>query len=297
MDLGKQELEIQEFARALQLDPRSADAQLGLARAYEKADKIADALETFKKATAIGPDYWDGYNSLGLFYRRQRRFPEAIEQLKKVIQLTPDNRNAYLNLAAVYLDSNDAKHVEEAESALKHSIELGPSYAAYGNLAFMYLQQKRYAESAAMSEKAAQMNANDPTVWDNLALAYEWLGQSAKAQSARQKEFELLQRNASLNRDDGQTQGTLAVLYAMKHDPSNALSHITSSLALAPKDPGVLASVGEAYELLGDRTKAISYLHKALANGEDLADLERSSDLRGVLADQNFKKKVNPLQE
>jgi serine/threonine-protein kinase len=290
-DTGKNDLAIQEFQQALKSDARNADALIGLAHAYESANNLADAEATYQKAAAMRPDYWDGYNVLGLFYDRQRRYPEAIQQLKKVVELTPDNRNAYLNLAAVYLDTNDPKYVGDAEAALKHSIELAPSYAAYGNLAFMYLQQKRYAESAAMSEKATEMNDKNRVVWSNLALASEWLGDAAKADAAHEHELQLTERDAKANPQDGQLQASLADLYARKHDRDAALSHAKSAIALAPDDPDVLCELGIAYEYLGDRTKAIEYLHQALSKGKNIADLERAASLRNLLADPNFRTK------
>ena len=61
---GKYELALQENQRALQLDPRNADANIGLARSYESAGRTADAEAAFKKAIALRPDSWDGYNLL-----------------------------------------------------------------------------------------------------------------------------------------------------------------------------------------------------------------------------------------
>jgi eukaryotic-like serine/threonine-protein kinase len=47
--------------------------------------------------------------------------------------------------------------------------------------------EKRYAESAAMSEQAVRLNSNDYNVWNNLIAAYEWLNETAKIDRAREK--------------------------------------------------------------------------------------------------------------
>jgi eukaryotic-like serine/threonine-protein kinase len=106
-----------------------------------------------------------------IFYDRQRRFDDAIIQLKHAIDLTPDNSQLYFNLGAVYLDSEDPKKVPDAEKVLRKSLQLNSSYPAYANLGFLYLQQKRYADSAAMTEKALQFNERDYLGWENLAIA------------------------------------------------------------------------------------------------------------------------------
>src|SRR6185369_5224776 len=90
-DAGKHDLAVQEFQRALDLNPRDADALNGMAHAYENANRVADAEAAYKKAAALRPDYWDGYNTLGLFYDRQRRYDESIVALKRALALTPDN--------------------------------------------------------------------------------------------------------------------------------------------------------------------------------------------------------------
>ena len=175
-DSGNHDLAIAEFQQALDLDPRNADALNGMAYGYESAGKLAEAEFTYRKAVALRPDSWDGYNTLGLFYNRQRRFDEAVTQLEHAIQLTPDNTEAYNNLAAVYLGSGRPQYLLMAEKALK-SISIDPTYPAYGNLGYLFLEQRRYAESAEMTKKALQLNDKDFLVWENLDWAYRWMGQ------------------------------------------------------------------------------------------------------------------------
>ena len=142
---------------------------------------------SFQKASALRPDSWIGFNDLGLFYDRQNKYPESIAALRKAIELTPDNAQAYLNLGAVYIDTGDAKLTSDAEQALKKSIELAPSYPAYANLGQLYYTEKRYSESAAMTEKALQLNDQNYLVWNNLVNAYGWLKQKDKAAAARER--------------------------------------------------------------------------------------------------------------
>jgi len=286
---GKHDLAVQEYRHALQLNPRDAVALGGMARAYENAGRIQDAEATFQKATALRPDYWDGYGELGLFYDRQRRYSDAVRQLEHAIELTPDNAQLYSNLAAVYLDMGDAKMFPQAEMALKKAIELSPSFEAYANLGNLYLQQRRYAESAAMSEKALQLNGNDVGSWNNLANAYEALKEGDKASVARDRQLRLLEEAVKLQPQDAQFHAQLGFVYARKKLRDQALVQIQAALALAPEDPTVLVNAGDAYEIVGDRRQALRCIQESSKKGYTLKDLKDDPDLQALLSDPSFR--------
>ncbi len=285
---GNYDLALQESQRALQLDPRNADAIVSLARSYESAGRPADAEAAYKKAIALRPDSWDGYNQLAGFLYDHRRYDEAVAQYRHAIELTPDNAALYLNLGAVYSDMGD-KHYPEAEQMLRKSLALEPSYGAYANLGHLYIQQQKFAEAAAATEKAVQLNDKDYTTWFNLAFAYECLKDKEKAGKAQDREMALLEQAALDTPRDATVQSSLGLLYAKKKLREKAVSRIQSSLALSPDDPNVLATVGEAYENLGDRAQALQYIEKSLQKGYDLADLKSTPDLQGLLSDPGFR--------
>ncbi len=286
---GKNDLALSEFQRALQLDPRNADALNGEGLSYEHAGRPADAEATYKKAIVLRPDYWDGYNSLGLFYDDQGKYDEAFKQLQHAIELTPDNATAYSNLGAAYIDSGDPRYFPEAEIALKKSTELAPSYGAYANLGSLYLRQDRFAEAASATEKALQLNDKDFIVWTNLELAYAGLKDNARAKSALDKEQALLEQAAESGPRDANVQYRLGVVYAKRNLPEKAILRAQSALALAPEDPYVLEGVGEIYERLGDRKKALEYIEKALGKGYSLDALKGDPSLKSLLSDPNFR--------
>ncbi len=284
---GKYDLALQEYQRALQLDPHSPDAQSGLAQSYESAGRTADAEAAFRKAIALRPDSWSGYNQLAVFLYNHQRYDEAIAQYKHAIQLTPDNAPLYLNLGAVYSDMGE-RHFADAEQMYRKSIALDPSYGAFANLGYLYLQEKKYAEAADIEQKALQLNDRDYLVWGNLAFAYEGLQDKDKAGKARDRELALLEQTAQANPRDAVAQSILGLLYAKKKLREEAVSHIQSALALSPDDANVLENVGEAYEDLGDRKQALQYIEKSLQKGYSLADLKSIPDLEGLLSDPNF---------
>ncbi len=285
---GHHDLALQEFQRALDIDPRNASALLGLGRAYEASGRLADAEAALKKATALRPDSWDGYNELGIFYEAQGKYSDSIAAYQHALALTPDNAQVYGNLGAVYLDAGDAKSRGEAEKALRKSIELSPSYAAYANLGNLYLTEKRYAESADMTEKALKLNDRDYMVWNNLIYSYEWLKEKEKAGAARQRMQGLLEEAIKATPNDALAQASLAELYAHEGQRPQAESHLQTALALAPDDSNVMAEAASVNELLGNRSAAIDELQKAIKKGYSLDQVSIDPQMSALISDPRF---------
>jgi tetratricopeptide (TPR) repeat protein len=286
--LGKNDLALAEFQRALSIDTRDADAIMGIASVYEHMGRLEEAEINFKRAAALRPDYWEGYNTLGYFYFRQRRIPDAIVQFRHVLELTPDNATAYSNLAGALLDLNDAKSQVEAEAALKRSLELSPSYAVYANLGRLYLDQKRFADSALMTRKALDLNDQSYDVWDNLRWAYKSLGDESGAAGARAKALPLLQVYAQLHPEDASAHSLLSIFYAEEKDKDKAERQIESALALQPSDGSVLADIAESYEDLGERKLAVRYAQASLQKGYTLQDLQSRPAMKQLVLDSQF---------
>ena len=291
-DTGNHDLAMTEFQHALDLDSRNADALIGVAHAQESAGQIAEAETTYKRAVALRPDSWDGYNTLGGFYYRQHRVDDAIAQLQQVVKLTPDNTQAYNNLAGFYLIAARPQDLVLAEQALKKSIEISPSYPAFGNLGLLYMQQQRYSEAAEATRKAVELNDRDFLAWENLDWAYRWDGQAAKAQAARNKAFELLEQAAQSRPRDAQVQSHLAFQYGNRGMRQQAMTRVQAALALAPNDPDVLVNVSNTYQALGDHHQAMHYAQISLQNGYTLSDLRRDPDMQAVLSDPDFQSQI-----
>ena len=289
LSLGKTDLALQEFQKAIDLAPRDADAALGLAATYEYMNRPSEAEASYKRAIALRPDYWDGYTDLANFYSRQHRSQDAIVQYKRVIELTPDNAEGYSNLGSEYLGMNDAMSNAAAEAALRKSIELAPNYLAYTNLSVLYLDEHRYAEAAQSARQALEFNDKDWRGWDNLLLPYMWLKAEEKVRTVRAKTISLLEQYAAQNPKEPGVQSRLSTFYAEDKLREKALARASTALALAPKDTTVLTDAAETYEALGDRKRAVQYAQESLKNGSTLTELQRRPGLRSILADPSFR--------
>jgi serine/threonine-protein kinase len=284
---GRNDLALDEFQKALQVNPRNADALMGVASIYEHMGRTADAEANYKRAAALRPDYWDGYNSLGWFYYRQGQSGDAVAQFRRVVELTPDNAVGYSNLAAALIYQGDPNALIQAETALKKSIQLGPNYAAYANLGNLYYGKKRYAEAAQATSKALEFNDQNWAVWDNLLMSYQWLHDEKRTSSVREKTLALLESYVSSNSNDAQAASRLSTLEAESGQREKSIRYAEAALALAPKDPNVLADLAATYGALGDRTQGLKYVQQSLENGNTLNGLHGRPGLQKLLANQD----------
>lgn len=281
---GNNELALTEFQKAVALDNRNPDAIIGMAWSYEQAGRLAEAESEYKRATALNSGDWSNRNELALFYYRYGRYADAIEQVKLAISSSPDNPMLYFNLGAFYLDSGNPSAFPLAEEALRKSLALAATNGAYSNLALLYLHEKRYADAAAASEKAITLDDQQIQSWRYAELAYRWLGDNQKAETAFNQVEGLAKAQAAMNPRNAMDQSWLGLVYAQKGLREKAIPHIESALSLAPGDPQVLVNVVEAYNHCADETSAEKLIQKARQNGISLADLQLDPDMQLLLA-------------
>jgi serine/threonine-protein kinase len=280
---GQHDLAVQEFQRALSLNPRNSAAIIGIGRANENAGRVAAAEASFRKAVDLSPNDWDAMNNLGAFYNRQHRYKEAINSYQQALRLAPDNAQILLNLGAAYINAADPASLKQAEPALLRSIELHPSYAAYANLGMLYYGQHRFGDAASALDKALTINGSDYNVWHDLRLSREWLNDAAGAKAAADREAPLLKAYIDTHPQDAIAEASFANLAARFGPKDEATPHLRRALALSPDDPNILESAASTYQNLGDREKALSYLKRAIEKKYPLTDLRDDPEVQSLL--------------
>lgn len=286
---GKHDLALEEFKHALQLDSRNATAMAGMGRAYELAGRVNDAEGAFRKAADLQPNDWDAHNNVAMFLDRQGKYEASFAEYKRALELAPDNAQVLFNLGATYIDSGESKYFAEAESALRRSIAINPSFPAFANLGALYDREGKYQQASEMTQKALKMNAENYIVWSNLRIDYEWLKQPEKAAEARRREIPLLEQTIQQHPRDAEPYAQLANLFAEEGQKEKAIANMRSALALAPNDPRVLNLGADTYEKLGNRKQAIEYLGKAIRAGYTKDELIADPELQDAMSDPAVK--------
>src|SRR5262245_33755958 len=118
---------IEEFKKAVALDPKSSRAHYYLGLTYllkDGSSRLNDAAEEFGHALASNPDDYFANYYLGIIHLMERRLEPAISFLEKASRLQPDNPDPYFHLGQAYQLSD--KH-DRAIEVLGKSIALNPS--------------------------------------------------------------------------------------------------------------------------------------------------------------------------
>lgn len=116
---------LEEFGKALALNPSSARAHnlTGLAYLWQKDYQLAE--DHFLKAIALNPSFASAYNNLGGVYAMKNQWDSAEKMLEKAISLSPDMVSAYFSLGAVLFNLGEE---EEGTACFAKGIALDPDY-------------------------------------------------------------------------------------------------------------------------------------------------------------------------
>lgn len=93
---------IEYYTKAIQINPKYADAYTRRGIAYDNKGLYDDAIEDFTKAIKIDPKLAVVYNSRGGANAQKGLYDEAIEDYTKAIQINPNYAIAYCNRGIAY---------------------------------------------------------------------------------------------------------------------------------------------------------------------------------------------------
>ena len=154
-----------EFRRAVEIDPKSAEAYNNIGRILASKGQLDEAIPYFQNAVAIDPDLAEAHQFLGaaLYYARGR-VADALAQWREALRVRPD----YL------LALNEAAHVLAASA--EPSVRNGP-------------------EAVKLGERAVQLSGGQEAMYlDTLAAAYAEAGRFEDAVETARRGLEIATR-------------------------------------------------------------------------------------------------------
>jgi eukaryotic-like serine/threonine-protein kinase len=283
---GKAEEALADLQRALDRDPRSAEAYRETGRVLQSLGRTKEAEEAFRHAAELRPSDWAVHNYLGALYVTDSRLADAEVEFRRVIALAPDNPRGYTNVGAVCFRQG---RLEEAEGAFRRSVAIRSTGPALSNLGTTLFFLGRFEEAAGAFDGAVKLNERDATVWLNLGRAhYESPGTREKARVPLERAIALGEEQLAVNPRDAEMLAGLADAHAMLGHARQARALSARAVALAPDDSDVLRTAAEVDEALGQREAALQKIARALAAGYPRWGIERSPSLAALREDPRF---------
>jgi tetratricopeptide (TPR) repeat protein len=181
-----------EYERLLTLAPGSARAHQLRGQSYQVQDRATEAEAEFKAALEAGPPTAEVLAALGDLRRSKVDFAEARAYYSRAVELSPGHYDALYGLGAC--DSYAGEHataVEFFRRALRVAPDSAPAHLALG---ISLLQTGQTTAAVTELQEAARLKPRMRQAYYQLGRAYQSLGRSREAEAAFAKVQELIQQ-------------------------------------------------------------------------------------------------------
>jgi tetratricopeptide (TPR) repeat protein len=266
------------FGRAIDLDPKFAEAYAGLCDTYLALYSLSRSTEFFEnaeracnQALVLDSGAGDVYVALGNLYRYSGQYDKAVVDFKKALAMNDKDVDAYTGIAETYRDQN---MFYQAERNFQRAIDIQPGYwrghLELGN--FLYFSG-RIKEATEAYKHVVELAPDNATGFLNLGSSYYLLGDFENAATAWNKSLALEpSTSAYMN---------LGSSYFFLGRFDDAASMYEKASELSPEDFEVWGSLGDALSHeIHSATKADQAYQKAIDLGEKLLAINPSDAQR-----------------
>jgi Flp pilus assembly protein TadD len=153
--LGELDEAIDDYSRALELDPSNALAYNNRGIVWHRKDELENAIADYDRAIELDPEDAVAYNNRGLAWEEAGELDKAIDDYNRAIELDPEDATAHNNRGFVWRVKGDQLK-DKAIEDFTRAIEINPSYAAaYKNRGYAW-QEKGADYNAMVDFKKAE---------------------------------------------------------------------------------------------------------------------------------------------
>ena len=275
----------QTARRALELEPDDANGFRWLGRALEAQGRQDEALAAYQRAIAIRPDVWLYREEAATLLFYDSRLDEARPYLDEVIRLSPDNYRGYLAYGAGHLLANQ---LDDARTRFEESIARRPTATAYRNLGYVALLEGRYDDAIIRLDQALELSATDWMSSRWLGHALHWTGRETAAQEAWSDARRIATPLLDVNPNWLEVLIGLAEIHALLGEEAAARQYQMRAAELAVPYDYMHHFLGRAWELIGERERALESIGRGLTDGYPVAQIDADPWLADLRADPAY---------
>jgi tetratricopeptide (TPR) repeat protein len=267
------------FEKALQLDPKLADAHVNLSLVLAQSNQLALAAEHLDKAIRLEGDKPSAARAWYLrakIHGEQNELDAALRDLERAVQLRPDFAEAWSDLGST---RRALLNDEGALRAFERAVKLDPrSSRAQFRLGSAYLRDSNFTKAIIHLNEAARLDSANRAILYNLQRAYSKAGRTAEAEQVGARMERLLRQStrasetslqaAKLNND--------GIALEKAGDQRGALGKYESALDLDPEHSGFRLNAGLALCRLGRWDEGINQIREVVRRDPNNAEATRA---------------------
>jgi tetratricopeptide (TPR) repeat protein len=135
--------------------------------------QYANALADFNQAIQLHPESFIAYTNRGNVFMLQNQPHQALNDFNQAIAINDLYAEAWFNRGTLQMNSVPQNAIADFEQA----VQINPGYFdAYNNLGSVYYQMQNYAQAEFYFQQAANIQPQNPSIWLNLAIVQNLLG-------------------------------------------------------------------------------------------------------------------------
>jgi tetratricopeptide (TPR) repeat protein len=254
--LGQRLEAVENFDRALALDPNFAEAHLSRGQALLEIGRCEDARLACAAAAALRPRDAQAFLWLGTALRELERLPDALDAFLQALAINPDYPEALVSKGAILREMG---RPVDALPPLDRALALNPGYAlAHSNRANALNDLKRFEEALTAAQRAISLEAKLVEAWIGCGNALRGLRRFVEALSADERALELRPNGPAVLSNRGATLFNLQ-LY------DRALEALDAALAVQPSSVAALCNRAMALDALDRPIEALADCDRAIA--------------------------------
>ena len=136
--------------------------------AYARSNQYEEAINDFNKALELDPKYAGAYNNRGNVYHELKQYKKAIEDYNKALELNPNLTVTYSNRGITYCKLNKTEEaIEDYNAAIKLNSKYAKAYYDRGNA---YYELNNYKKAIKDFKKALELNPKDAGAYANRGI-------------------------------------------------------------------------------------------------------------------------------
>lgn len=181
MDAGDNAAALEEFAKAIAINPTLTDAHMGMGDIYRTEGDYNKAEKSYGEAAKLAPKNFDAQYYHGLMLHLLDRVTEAVSSYLKALAVKPEDFQTNLNLSVAYYQLGETT---QAYTFGERAVKIDPKNgAARVNLAAVYADLGRNEEAVTEFQQSFELVEPTPRILLSYAESLKSLGRYGEMRS------------------------------------------------------------------------------------------------------------------